>query len=329
MKRIILFIWIICHGMHAFPQYYSGNDDGYSSCFFLTSVNNPDLFCNGGNGDGFSSISTSIRPISSQILYCSGGPGDGYDRKSVISHLFVQSSYCYGGGFDDGTFDLFYGPATLNPQVFYVTGGNDDGSDDLCTGIITICDAAIYASGGLGDGFHRLTYIGPIYYSTAWKGGNDDGFGRSHLPLFSFSPTFYCLGGPDDGSHRLHLAPTYFGPGIWLGAVSTSWENPANWSADIVPGENINVLIPSGRSNYPFIWSGGLSVNGIGGYFQCKSLTIREGGSLINRSDLFIYGDMTVEGLYQGDDQFHNHVIVYPGGNLKIVPPGQMIVGEE
>jgi hypothetical protein len=329
MKRFILSIILECLAIVAFPQFYGGNGDGFS--FFasgVTLINDPVIFCSGGNNDGYSRITAEGHLFHSIACYW-GGNADGNAQLATGWITMTDQDFYLSGADGDGFCALKEGPATLNDQDMYAGGGSYDGFSEIGSGSAYIANQAIYAAGGTGDGFYCSSYIGPIIMSPAWLCGNSDGFAQYGSMPGTFGTFYYCLGGTDDGAFSLHHSPTYFGPGIWLGVVSSSWENPANWSADIVPGENINVLIPSGRSYYPFIWSGGLSVNGIGGYFQCKSLTIRDGGSLTNRSDLFIYGDMTVEGLYQGDDQFQNHVIVYPGGNLKIVPPGQMIVGEE
>ena len=39
----------------------------------------------------------------------------------------------------------------------------------------------------------------------------------------------------------------------WTGNVSTVWENPANWSSNVVPTATSAVIIPSGRPRYPII----------------------------------------------------------------------------
>jgi hypothetical protein len=119
----------------------------------------------------------------------------------------------------------------------------------------------------------------------------------------------------------------YFGPGIWLGSESQSWENPANWSGNAAPDVSIDVLIPGGKLYYPLVPSGGLSVNSTAAWFKCKSLTINEGASFYNKTDLYLFGEMTVSGLYQADDAFNNHVFIYPGGNLTLHPTGIMNVG--
>jgi hypothetical protein len=40
---------------------------------------------------------------------------------------------------------------------------------------------------------------------------------------------------------------------LWTGAVSNEWNNAANWSCNIIPNENIDVVIDSGVTNHPYI----------------------------------------------------------------------------
>ncbi len=39
----------------------------------------------------------------------------------------------------------------------------------------------------------------------------------------------------------------------WEGTVSTAWENPANWSCNVLPDMNTDVIINGGKVNYPVI----------------------------------------------------------------------------
>jgi len=329
-----------------------GPEDGFACNEIISAINYQENYCNGGIGDGYARIFRPGQSINAQSIYCSGGNDDGFYHGSITSHLF-NSVQCYSGGYDDGhsllstgeiaLFDQsFYlsggmadgfsdgisGYHTLNNQEFYVSGGFDDGHSEVYSGMIPVCNTSLYASGGEGDGFQGLLYAGPMVFSPAWYGGNQDGFGKVFLPPFSFSASVYCLGGPDDGAFSLSLAPTYFGPGIWLGSVSPAWEDPANWSGNVIPDISIDVVVPPGRLRYPFIQAGSLTVNHLQGSHICKSLTIQPGGSVVNKSDLILYGNMTVSGFYQGDDNVNNHVYIYPGGHLKIDPPGQMLIGQ-
>jgi hypothetical protein len=331
----------------------AGNGDGFSFIHASSvQVNVQDLYCSGGAGDGHSQIGRTLQPLSPQAVYCSGGQEDGFGK---IGHfgLMYNPSQCYGGGPQDGTSILTTGYTTIFAQDFYLSGGSSDGFAGLVNDIVTlniqfyyasggssdgfsgiysdvtyVGNTAIYATGGSGDGFHGIACSGPIIYSLAWLGGNEDGSNSLHLEPYSFSPAFYCLGGPNDGAFSLHQPATYFAPGVWLGVISTAWEDPGNWSGNAVPDVSTNVLILSGKPCYPLITSENLTVNHVPGVHICKSLTIREGGSIINKSTLNIYGDMTVSGVYQGDDISSNQVFVYPGGSLTIQAPGQILVGK-
>lgn len=56
----------------------------------------------------------------------------------------------------------------------------------------------------------------------------------------------------------------------WTGTSSKDWNTTGNWSSGTVPTSGINVIIPTGLSNYPIIT----------GNVICNNLTIRTGASL-------------------------------------------------
>jgi len=91
----------------------------------------------------------------------------------------------------------------------------------------------------------------------------------------------------------------------WTGAISTNWNTAGNWSGLSVPTSCNDVVIPSGCPNYPFL-SGNLGINTATYTYDCKSLDINSGASVIvNGADVFNYGQLTVEGaLGIGDDFF-------------------------
>jgi hypothetical protein len=353
MNRFICICFIIIMSSPAFPQYSGGTEDGYAfSGTGQCPVNFQDLYCSGGRGDGSAFTRKSPHPLNdqeiyctgymhdgfafvvsgnvmlnNQVFYCTGGDEDGFARMTVSGHLF-NSTLCYQGGDDDGSSILSTGFATFYDQAFYQTGGANDGYSSVYSGHTNICFTELYASGGSGDGFNDLNYYGPMLFSPAWSGGIADGFAITHSTILGISPAFFCLGGENDGAFSLTLPVTYFGNGIWLGASNTSWNNPANWSFSYLPDLSVNVLIPSGRSYYPLITSGNLAINNPQGNYKCKSLTILQGGSLVNHSNLYILGDVTVSGLYRADDQVNNEIVINPGGNLKLVAPGEMKVGD-
>lgn len=75
--------------------------------------------------------------------------------------------------------------------------------------------------------------------------------------------------------------------GLWTGKESNEWENAANWSCSGVPGEHINVIIPSGLINYPLI----------SGIATLKDLNIQTGASVNVIGTLQLFGAMTNAGL--------------------------------
>ena len=80
-------------------------------------------------------------------------------------------------------------------------------------------------------------------------------------------------------------------PGLWIGVVSSDWNDPANWCAPI-PTPTTDVTIPAGTPFYPDISNTGIA--------YCKNLTIDAGAalSILLNGDLKIYGNLTVNGTY-------------------------------
>jgi hypothetical protein len=56
----------------------------------------------------------------------------------------------------------------------------------------------------------------------------------------------------------------------WTGAVSTAWENPANWSCGALPTTETDVVISAGRARYPVV----------GSNVSIRSLTIKNGAQV-------------------------------------------------
>ncbi|MEO6455465.1 MAG: hypothetical protein ABIN97_15405 [Ginsengibacter sp.] len=56
----------------------------------------------------------------------------------------------------------------------------------------------------------------------------------------------------------------------WTGAIDSAWENPANWSCNIIPDEYMDVIINSGLSNYPVVNSNA----------SCRSMNINPSATI-------------------------------------------------
>ncbi|MBE9491534.1 MAG: hypothetical protein IMY70_01500 [Bacteroidetes bacterium] len=79
-------------------------------------------------------------------------------------------------------------------------------------------------------------------------------------------------------------------PGLWTGAVSTSWNTAGNWDNLTVPTSTVSVTIPSGTPHSPYV--------GYGVVASCNNLTINSGatlthsGGVVSNSHLNVYGDL-------------------------------------
>ncbi|MCD4820306.1 MAG: hypothetical protein K8S23_16635 [Candidatus Cloacimonetes bacterium] len=92
----------------------------------------------------------------------------------------------------------------------------------------------------------------------------------------------------------------------WQGNISTDWNDEDNWSETWLPLSICTAVIPAECPNYPEL-TGSLGINTEGFDYECKSLNIAEGASVIltNSSDIHNYGELTIEGnLEIGDDLF-------------------------
>jgi len=63
----------------------------------------------------------------------------------------------------------------------------------------------------------------------------------------------------------------------WQGDVNNNWFNCQNWSENIVPTANVNVIIPSGTPNPAVISSTALFASDFSGVARCAGLTINGG----------------------------------------------------
>ncbi len=90
----------------------------------------------------------------------------------------------------------------------------------------------------------------------------------------------------------------------WTGAIDQDWGNSSNWSKGMIPGENWNVLIPPGLSNYPRLYGSG----------SCKNIRIEEGSSLtiMNGGTLNITGKIENRGTLDVNEG----AIVIPGSEF-------------
>ena len=102
--------------------------------------------------------------------------------------------------------------------------------------------------------------------------------------------TYYILLDDEDvtaGSHAFYVDFTET-PGTWKGTVSSDWNTPGNWSASVRPDATLNVTIPSGTPNQPYVQSA---------VANCASLTINAGATLtVGGYALNVANNLTISG---------------------------------
>jgi hypothetical protein len=73
-------------------------------------------------------------------------------------------------------------------------------------------------------------------------GSNTATFSLNNIPSSWYGYKFRCvINGTNDRSYLLKFE------NVWTGAVSSAWENPANWSCGSVPDPNTDVVINNGN----------------------------------------------------------------------------------
>jgi hypothetical protein len=287
-------------------------------------LNNPILYCSGGNSDGFNYLSSIYSPAG---LYCSGGDNDGHHFISTGNLHISSPFYCFGGD-GDGT-DRVSDESYLFDVVVIFSGDDNDGYHAISTGETYFSPPSVYLSGGNGQGFDFLSVSGYFFNPVPYYSGNSDGFTHLTYSGGMAGNYYWCLGGNNEGSYSLSTSELQMGNGIWLGIASNSWNDAANWKGNAIPGITTDVYIPSGCLYYPLITTGMLAVGSTNGACFCNSLVIDQGGALNNNRYLFAYGNVTVSGLYQANNNFNNCVILFQGGQLTVNATGLVIIGNQ
>nr|NQU92712.1 T9SS type A sorting domain-containing protein [Bacteroidota bacterium] len=130
----------------------------------------------------------------------------------------------------------------------------------------------------------------------------------------------------------LMMNPTYAQiAGKWRGFDDTNWNNTNNWDDGAVPDNTIDVVIPSGCTNYPttikklVVGAGFIA----GDIYRCKSLEIQSGANIFSEDSLWVNGTMTVAGLYLYDNHWLSGThIINAGGSLTITSTGSAFIGQ-
>jgi hypothetical protein len=94
----------------------------------------------------------------------------------------------------------------------------------------------------------------------------------------------------------------------WTGSISNDWFIAANWTCR-VPDIETDATIPTALQRYPVISSGVAS---------CRNLTLANGSSLTNNSELEIAGTILTTGTVNSS----NGTVTLKGSNVQVIPAG-------
>ena len=218
--------------------------------------------------------------------------------------LVAQPPEIYYGGIGDG----FHFAAFSADSTIYSAGPSDGYAS------ANFVPAASIFEGGNSDGFAFVLYVNPssIYVSAA-----SDGFSFS-----TYSNTsLLTLGGDGDGFG----SETFLYYHYWTGLVGTGWLVAGNWTNDIIPDENMRVIIPAGVPNFPGINIGTFTIGAAGGKFKCRELLIEPAAQLTTRVNAIteIYSKVEIKGLMLVNNHAPNTFRVI-GGTIIVTSGGEL-----
>ncbi|MFZ4401684.1 MAG: BNR-repeat neuraminidase N-terminal domain-containing protein [Bacteroidales bacterium] len=116
-------------------------------------------------------------------------------------------------------------------------------------------------------GFANATGITNSFYTI---------FSLNQITTYQYKVRATCAGGgySDWSTTGQFTTTTNATPGLWIGAVSTDWNNIANWSDATIPTSLVNVVIPAAAVYQPAVTSA------VSSPAVCNNLTINSGSSL-------------------------------------------------
>ena len=159
---------------------------------------------------------------------------------------------------------------------------------------------------GLGSSPHLMWYVNGIPTGATQTTFNYPNIENEDIVTCTVTPDF---SGCNDQAATTSNRIRFLGPPTrtdWLGAVSTAWNNPANWSEG-VPTQELSARIPAGRPRQPIVSSPQ----------KVKNVVVESNASLsvINEGGLLVYGDFLIAGTFNPG----NGNVAFNGtGNRKI-----------
>ncbi|EDP71716.1 hypothetical protein FBALC1_04492 [Flavobacteriales bacterium ALC-1] len=144
--------------------------------------------------------------------------------------------------------------------------------------------------------------------------------------MITVSVTDQC-GGTDDYTVEVTRVPLITQQITWSGSVSTDWNNPNNWTPNIVPLECLEIIIPE-TTNQPLISPGVINIKDLN-INSGSNLEIPVGATLNVSDDLNMYSEsdtysgIIVKGVLSvsGKTKYHRYTNSQANGNDLIAPP--------
>jgi hypothetical protein len=97
-----------------------------------------------------------------------------------------------------------------------------------------------------GNGFTNLSN------DAVYSGATTNTLTITNIPTSNRGNKYQCITVNGPGSIYSDTKTLQFGV-TWNGTTNTDWSNPANWNCNVIPDENVHVIIPTGKLNYPTV----------------------------------------------------------------------------
>jgi ELWxxDGT repeat protein len=212
---------------------------------------------------------------------------DGGDRSLWLSDGTDVGTYKIGDKFvNSGLVGRFY----IRGNRMYASGYYDG---------ITHLVSAVWSTDGTNEGTVILT---PDCYTTS--NGPQDIFENIGDSIYFQGQLNGCV---ENTQLNKFTIPTK----IWLGKVSTNWNDAGNWAPVGVPGNADDIVIPNGITNYPVISANAVARNL---WINWGSISVASGVQLTVNGELSVIGNLTGDGSLvmasAGNDNLHGQGII-------------------
>ncbi len=253
-----------------------------------------------------SAISTGISgatpPTHTTGSVVSGGVTFTYSGTNATATVSVS------GGVVTAGFITYGSGVYLSLPSVTLTGGGGSGASVTCN-VAYVPTALNNGTGALAQLTGALNGSGiPVIYAVTGSSGTAtnnklysivDNSGRTGIMTnANTTATVLATAGANYAFRGVAFAPSVV---TWTGTTNTDWNTASNWSNNKVPDSSVNVIIPSGITNYPSIATGSTANN-------VSCLTVNAGATLTINDNAVLYttGSVTVNGLVAGNGNVLN-----------------------